>query len=305
MAAIAVVVHHQAVIDFVRGRLYAPTTAVAEIRENLALTAYGEFIFDASRPELNSEKDFNANCVSDSEDEAALGCYRGQKIYVYEVQSEELAGILELTAAHELLHAVYERRSDGEKEIVGGLLKEVYRQYHEVLAAEIEAYDVEEQAEELYVRAGTEIKELPEELEKHYAKIFADQDKVVGFYESYIGVFRGLEAELKSLEAEMTELKEQIDAKSLEYQNGAKDLGAQIEVFNNCASQVGCFQRSEDFNARRNELLARQAEMRGLYDEIDGLINQYNMVVEKYNQNVVRSQNLQDLINSHVVVEGL
>ncbi len=302
---VVVIINHQTVFDFVRGLFYTPSSEMIEIRHNLELTEKGLLIFNASRPELNNENDFNVNCLSFNEKEAILGCYKNQKIYIYTINSEELAGIMELATAHELLHAFYERISAQEKNNLRELLEVIYKNNQIILGDEIESYDVNEQLEEIYVRVGTEIKELPETLEKHYAIIFKDQDKIVNYYEKYIGVFRQLETELKVLETEMEELENQINEKSKEYKIRSERLSNDINNFNNCANQIGCFKNENEFILNRNKLINDQVKLKALYDEIDILINQYNLRVKKYNNNIVRNKNLQNIINSHVIVEGM
>ncbi len=302
---VVAIINHQMISDFVRGWFYSPSLEMLRVREKLSLTEKGELIFNASWPEFNDEVDFNANCLSYNEEEAILGCYKGQRIYVYSIDSNELKGITELATAHELLHAVYERTSKIEKNNLRVLLEGVYKTNQEALKKEIEIYSDDERIEELYVRIGTEIKKLPEELEKHYAEIFKDQDRIVDFYESYIGVFRRLEAEFKALKVAMKELKSQIDIKSAKYKIRTEQLNNKIYEFNSCANQIGCFSSQDEFNIKRNEILANQAELKSFYDEIDGLINQYNLDVEKYNNNIIRSEKLQNIINSHVIVEGI
>ena len=298
-----IITNYQTVSDFLRGMFYTPSSEMIQVREDLNLTPKGELIFNASRPEFNNEENFNENCYSFDENEAILGCYRDQRIFVYKITAPELSGILELTTAHELLHAVYERMSIKEKNELRSLLEKVYQENLATLKEEIDIYNIDKQLEEIYVRAGTEIKDLPEELEKHYAEVFNDQDKITTFYESYIKVFREIEAEIKALEAEMATLNAQIDAKSAEYENGVIDLNREIDGFNNCANTAGCFNSDYEFYVRRSELVGRQNWLQALYDEIEILINQYNFNVAKYNNNVIRNNNLQNIINSHVRVD--
>ena len=299
------VINKQLIFDFVKGKFYTPTVEMEQIRYDLNLTSQGELIFNASRPELNTEEGFNENCQVSDESSAILGCYTNQTIYVYYIKDKELDGIVELTTAHELLHAVYERMSTSERDGLRGLLEKVYKENREILGDEIDLYEMSEQLEEIYVRAGTEVKSLPEELEKHYAKIFKNQDRIVDFYNKYIRVFREIENEFKSLEVEMTELNNQINEKIADYENGVSLLNSEIGEFNNCASAPGCFNSDYEFYLKRNELINRQTELQTLYDEVDDLINQYNLDVERYNNNVMRSENLQNIINSHVRVEEL
>ena len=103
----------------------------------------------------------------------------------------------------------------------------------------------------------------------------------------------------------MKGLEGSINAKTVEYEKGVSDLNGAISRFNNCANMAGCFKSNDEFTRRRNELLSWQNSLEALYNEIDELIEKYNADVVKYNNNVVRHDNLQNLINSHVRVEGL
>lgn len=302
--AAVIILNRQTVYDFVRGLFYTPTPEMAQIRDDLGLTSRGEIIFNASQPSLNTKEEFNEKC-RDDDITAILGCYTEQTIYVYNITDKELDGILELTTAHELLHAVYERMSIADRDNLRALLEKTYSENQEVLKEEIEAYDAVDQLEEVYVRVGTEVKKLPEELEKHYAEIFKDQDKVVDYYNKYIKVFREIEDEFKKLEDEMKQLDTEIDTKTDNYENGLTVLNAEIDKFNACANTPGCFNSEYEFSVKREELVYRQTVLQSLYDEIDGLINQYNTDVEKFNNNIIRSEKLQNIINSYERVEEL
>ena len=302
--AIVIALNRQVIIDFSRGLLYKPTPEMEQIRTDLDLTSHGEIIFNASHPELNTKDDFNEKC-RDDETAAILGCYREQNIYVYNITDEKLDGILELTTAHELLHAVYERMSISEKDDLKELLENVYVENKVILEKEVGSYETVEQLEEIYVRVGTEVKELPDALEKHYATIFVDQDKIVDYYNKYIKIFREIEDEFKKIEYEMTELDTQIDTKTDDYEKELSVLNAEIEEFNNCAETPGCFNSDYEFSVRRGELVERQTVLQALYDELDRLINQYNLDVDKFNDNVIRSEDLQNIINSYERVKDL
>ena len=300
------VINREWIFDFWRGVGYEPSAELSGMRDNLTLTDRGKFLFNASRPELKGRDDFNEMCRSDEDTETAvLGCYTDKTIYVYDIVDEELKGIRELTLAHELLHAVWARMSEAEKKGLRNDLAQVLKENEDALRKEIENYESSDREEELYVRAGTEIKDLPEKLEKHYADVFQNQDRIVEFYNSYIEVFRKLEAEMDSLMAEMEEIEAKVEQKSEEYKQKTEDLDHEIDVFNNCANTAGCFTSEWQFRTRRNELLAKSQALSVLYDEIDGLINKYNEDVEKYNNDVLHNNRLIKIVNSNEVVEEI
>ena len=305
VVAAAIALNRQWLYDFWRGKTYVATPEMAKIRSSLNLTGEGEFLFNASQPELNSKDDFNARCRRENDEKAILGCYTEDNIYVYNITEQELDGIRELTSAHELLHAVFARMSESEKSTLKPYLDQVYKENEENLKEDLSNYIEEEKFEELYVRAGTEIKNLPLVLENHYSKYFQNQDQVVEFYDKYIVVFRELESELQQLEEEMNALAEQIELNTTDYDRRVSQLNADIISFNSCANVAGCFKSEADFYARRNALVGEQSALEQLYNEINSLIDSYNAKVEAYNADIIRSEKLNTIINSSDRPEGL
>lgn len=297
---VTLVLNRDKVYDYYRGLTYRPSSEMVEIRDSLGLTTEGEFVFNASQPELSERDEFNANCRPDDAETAILGCYVMENIYVYNIEDEQLKGIKELTAAHELLHAVFARMNDNEKDALKSDLNKVLKENGEILQEDLSIYPAEERFEELYVRAGTEVKKLPDNLEKHYAKVFKDQDRVVSFYDSYIAVFRRLKAELKALEGELGELNNRIDSMTLEYETRANQYSADVDQFNACADTAGCFSSQWEFDTRRNVLVNEQVALDAMYDEITNLVNEYNDKVKVYNNDVIETNRLNDKINSNI-----
>lgn len=248
---------------------YEPTSEITTIENNLKLTDYGQVIFLASHPVLEDNANFNAHCESYNVDVSILGCYTGGTIYLYDIDtaSTGLDGITESTAAHELLHAVWERLSETDKSSLTASLETVYAENTDQLADELDAYTEDERLEEIYTRAGTEIKNLPETLESHYARYFTDQDAVVDFYESYSATFDELQAEFEALTVEMDELYAEIEAAKAEIETLAE-----------------------------TDVTAANALVRTTNQKIV----RYNELVEEYNQNILRTQELNAAVNSNV-----
>ena len=283
--------------DIIAGISYRPSDEMSQIREKLLLTSKGARIFNATRPELKEKEEFNQICRDFENEDAVLGCYRNDRVYVYDIPDEELKGILEATSAHELLHAVYHRMGMDEKARLSPMLWEVYQNNSDVLGDEIELYDESKKEEELYVRIGTEIADLPAELDRHYGEIFENQDLIAEFYRSYIGVFREIEESLEKLSLKIKELEGVISTKTAQYETDVAALNADILEFNNCANVPGCFASS----SRRNALMARKEAVSALYDDIDGSVAEYNNLVREYNENLLHGQALNMTINSAIL----
>ncbi|MDO5452017.1 MAG: hypothetical protein Q4F56_02925, partial [Candidatus Saccharibacteria bacterium] len=82
------------------------------------------------------------------------------------------------------------------------------------------------------------------------------------------------------------------------YERRLGQLNADIVSFNSCAEVQGCMKSEDEFNTRRAKLVAEQEALEGLYKEINELIEQYNQKIEMYNKDVLRSNELNRIINS-------
>ena len=298
IASVAMVMlNREWIYDHYRGMTYQPSSGMLEIRNSLGLTGQGEFLFNASQPALEEKEEFNSICQAKLVETAILGCYTAGNIYVYNIVDAELKGIRELTTAHELLHAVWARMDEDEQKALEPTLDQVLKE-NNALGEELAIYDANERQEELYVRAGTEIKKLPETLEKHFAEIFVNQDKIVDYYDSYIQVFKELETEMDALKNEMTGIETNLNAKINEYEARIAQLNAEIDSFNSCAAVAGCFVSETEFYNERAILVAEQQNLEVLYAEINNLVDLYNAKVEQYNADILRGENLNQKINS-------
>ena len=193
--------------------------------------------------------------------------------------------------------------SDDDKVRLVEPLTRVFEENQESLGEEIEVYPFEQKQEELYVRVGTEIKDLPEELEKHYAEYFKDQDKVVDFYESYIAVFRKIEKKLIKLLDEINKMQDEINKKISAYETGVESLNARIKEFNDCANTMNCFASTAIFNSKRAGLISEQNGLKAVYNEIATLTSRCNELINEYNENILHGQTLNMRINSSASVE--
>ena len=300
---ILILTNRRWIYDFYRGLTYRPTEKVEEIRDSLELTNYGSFLFNASLPSLEERENFNVYCRERENTGAILGCYRNNNIYVYNIVESELDGIIEVTMAHELLHAEYDRMSENEKSGLKDSLERVLKDNSDILENDLKNYEEALKMEELYVRAGTEILELPEDLEKHYARIFKDQDVIANYYNKYIVKFREIEEKLTRLNSELKILNDDIVIKTELYKIRVENLNEEILDFNRCAETAGCFLSESDFYYTRAGIVGKQRDLDGFYQEIDGLIVMYNQKVQEYNENLLVGEKLNSAINSSIKVE--
>ena len=298
LAVAAIFVDFAVLADRFRATGYEPSAEISQLAQNLKLTSKAEIIFAASWPVLEDEAAFNSSCRSTVVEISVLGCYTNQRIYIYNVENAELAGVKESTLAHELLHAAWERLGLTDQERLSPQLDAIYQENLDTLESRLDLYPDADFYNELHSIIGTEYANLPDQLETHYAQYFQNQDAVVVYFDAYNSKFQELKSAADALYAKIEQNQKLIDTKTANYNDAIAKLNAAISDFNNRANS-GSFTSQAAFHAERAALVARQNQTEQLYREIDNLITTTNQLIDDYNSNIARSQTLSDSINSN------
>lgn len=293
--------------DRLKNLFYKAEPEITAIAEKVKLTDKGNTVFLAARPALEEATDFNEHCDSHNAEISVLGCYANGQIFLYNIQNKDLDGIVESTAAHELLHAVWERMHSWDRASLEASLLSVYQEYQEQLGAGLENYASEDLLDELHSRIGTEIANLPDDLEAHYAQYFQNQNNVVALYNKYAKKFTELTEQSDDLLSQIEQKTGAIDQRTAAYYAAVEELTQRIDKFNRCAETQGCFSSTSEFNQQRAEILAEQASLEEEYNDLNAEISAYNQLVNQYNSLVIKTQKLENTINSNALpeLEGL
>ncbi len=188
--AVAGALYGQDAIDQVYAWQYTPNERVASVNDEMNLTTSGERLFYASRPAIESGDQFNTDCESVERTAAILGCYYHNRIYLYDITREELKGALEVTAAHELLHAAYQRLNFFERSRVDAMIQEQYEQIknNPDLKELMQYYETTEPGaglNELHSIIGTTVASISPDLENYYGKYFKNRSSIVAMNQTY------------------------------------------------------------------------------------------------------------------------
>lgn len=298
------VLSRQYVVDQVSAWQYQPSSAVAALADRTTMSRTGRFLFYASQPALDGQYEFNKNCVRKEQNTAILGCYDGRRIYLYNIADPQLDGIREVTAAHEMLHAAYQRLGEAERAKVDALLEAEYNKMKDdaKFAERVAFYARTEPGErdnELHSAIGTEVSVVSPALEAHYAQYFSDRQAVVTLHKAYASVFSELEARSKALSAQLTTLGDAIESNSSDYNDDVVQLNDDIASFNERANTNGFTTRYE-FDTARSALMARANELNNRRDTINSDIVRYGDLRDQLAQVVVRSDELNRSIDSNL-----
>lgn len=278
VVAFYVFINRQDLLDRVNYSLFKPNASIAAIAERSSFDENGTFLFYASQPELLDREGFNAACRSvATEQTAILGCYSANRIYLFDVDNERLDGVEEVTAAHEMLHAAYQRLSDKEKTRIHKLLTaQDLGSDTERIGELMDQYAISEPGEELnelHSIIGSEIASLSPELEAYYSQYFENRQQLVRLAKQYQSVFDELQSRQNDLAAELDSLADSIEKSSAVYERELQVLENDIRRFNDRASG-GSLTRNE-YDTERSALASRQSKLKRDYTEIQAMIEIY------------------------------
>jgi hypothetical protein len=299
-----VLLNLQNIIDKFTVLNFEPTAAVEQLSERSQFTDRGEFLFFASQPVLDGTQTFNDICRQNKEYKISiLGCYADKKIYIYDIDDERLDGVREVTAAHEMLHAAYDRLSTGDRDRIGRLLKVEYDKHSsDELVERIKYYEENQPGQfynELHSIIGTEFAEISDDLEEYYSTYFADRTTIVALYQQYRGTLKGFQNTLDRLSAEMTAQRELVTEFTKEYSSDVNSLNNDIELFNSRA-QSGYYSSQSQFHRDRQSLVSRSSALSVKQRQITVLIGEYNEKVKEYSAYSVIVNDLHESIDSTI-----
>ncbi len=166
-----------------------------------------------------------------------------------DVTDQRLNGVIQVTAAHEVLHAEYDRLSRTERENVDKLAAEFFANLsNDRIKRTIERYKSKDPSVvpgELHSILGTEIRDLSPELETYYSRYFSDRSKIVSYSEGYEQTFVDLSNQVEEYDFQLESLKNTIESNRVEIQGQSGDIERQKQRLDNLLSSG----QTEDYNS--------------------------------------------------------
>jgi len=275
-----------AIYDAVRLHGYSPPAAVVNLATKDSMTSSGRHLFYVNHPQLVGDSaTFRADCTV-TEQTIVLGCYHPLEdgIFVYNVSDPRLAGVQEVTAAHEMLHAAYDRLSSNDKMNIDKLLNDYYTNdlHDQRILDTINAYKKSEPKDvvnEMHSVFGTEIANLPPPLENYYKRYFVNRAAVIGFSQNYDNEFTSRSAKAAQYEKQLNALKAKISTEET-------NLRAQLTSINTEQAHLDSLRSSGQIDQYNSGVAAYNGDVDSYNNGVAQYkrdINSYNSLVEQYN----------------------
>lgn len=279
IAAGLVYLFRQDLYDWWRLQDYQTPSSIITLARDDTMTGYATKLLKINHPKLLNSRSFSTLCPNKGgEKTIVLGCYHGNEagIYLLKVSDPRLSGVEQVTAAHEMLHAAYDRLSKNDKANVNAMLLKYYRNdlKDPWIKSEIASYQKTEPGyviNEMHSVFGTEVAKLPKDLANYYSRYFTNRQKIVSYAKHY-------QTELISRQSQVSNADSQLKA-----------MKSSISSLNTTIA------------TKYTQIMAEQAELNQSLNKND--VNSYNNLVGSYD-NLVDSYNLavnqlKDQVNSY------
>lgn len=285
--------------DWIVLNSYDPPAEVVELAETSGMSDHGETLFFVNKPVISPKETFASQCIN-NEQTIILGCYTGDRIFIYKIDDPKLYGVEEVTGAHEMLHEAYDRLSRSEKSKIDELLEAAYNRLNEPKLQELMAsYAISEPGErhnELHSILGTEYRNLGPELENYYTKYFTDRLKVVSLAENYKNVFESIKAQVDKIDSQLTIQKAEIESKEKSVESLGKQILSQKATMENLIATG----QTKAYNSQVNSFNSSINRYNSEVASIKVLIADYNKLVEQRNAIAVQQETLAKSLDSRL-----
>ena len=288
-------IHHLDISDWLKLHSYQPPATISQLATQDTMTDYGRKVFYVNQPMIYSKASFGTTCPDRGKEQTiVLGCYHGGQagIYLLKVDDPRLNGVVQVTAAHEMLHAAYDRLNKHDRDHVNSLLEDFYKNdlKDPRIISTIEAYKKSEPNDvvnEMHSVFGTEIVKLPAQLEAYYTKYFTNRSQVANFAAQYQSEFTTRQAVITQDDAQLASLKNRIDQleDSLRLkQSGINNVQANLRSLRN-SNQIEAYNAEvPEYNRLVNSYNADLDAVRGLIEQYNSLVAQRNAVASETDQ---------------------
>lgn len=298
------VLNRQNIFDWWQLRNYQAPASISRLAEQDTMTDYARKILYVNQTEISAKSAFAEQCPNNGgEQTIVLGCYHSKQagIFLLGVSDPRLDGVQQVTAAHEMLHGAYDRLSSSERRKVDDMLVNYYqnRLTDQRIINTMKAYKKTEPNDlvnEMHSIFGTEILNLPAELEQYYKRYFINRTQVVKYSERYQSEFTSRQAEVARYDASLASLKQQINNMEADLKVRQGELQERQAALNDLRSGNNIDQYNAGVPGYNSLINSYNAEA----DQVKELVAQYNDLVGKRNATAFEKDQLTKELKSDV-----
>lgn len=292
--------HRQAISDWWRLEGYTPPAAVAALASDDTMTPKAQHIFYVNHPALEDKGAFNKDCASAGEHTIVLGCYHSDQngIFILKVTNPSLNGVEQVTAAHEMLHAAYDRLPASEKARVDAMLLDYYHHglTDQRIINNLKIYRKVEPGNvvnEMHSIFGTEVAKLPAPLEQYYSQYFTNRQQITTYASDYQAEFASRQAQVSAFDGELASINNQINQLKASVSSQQSELSQKQQQLKSEPNNT------DAYNADVDAYNAAVGSYNATVQQLKDLVAEYNNIVNERNAIALQEQALSEALDSH------
>jgi hypothetical protein len=248
--------------------------------ERAFMTKSARELFYSKQPQLVDRRAVNEKCKT-VESFIVQGCFADGKIFIHKISDTRIQDSMTNTAAHEMLHAAYEKLNSSERKTVDGTIAHYiklngYGNFEKKIAQYTDSY---EKFSELHSILGTEIETLPKELEQYYSRYFTQRGNLVQTFKRFRSVIEQRQTAADLLEAQSEKAKPEIMNEKMRIHKVAEFISSEERTLD-ALKKVNAVDR---FNAMARKHNNQVSDLKEKTRKLNSKINNYNKLIKTRN----------------------
>jgi chromosome segregation ATPase len=289
------VASYEAIEDSLNLNLFtrAPSADIAQMADATDMTALAKRVFYRQKPRVEPQSEFFKHCKVPDQT-IMLGCYvrRGtnSNIVIQQVTDSRMDGMMEVTAAHEMLHAAYDRFTQAKKDELSPHLEQAAKRVKDKrlisVLKDYKAKDLDLYYNELHSHLGTELDDLGNsKLDTHYRRYFTDRRQVLALARQSVSSIKAIDDKTDELKPQIDQLEKELkvmESQLNQSEAGIKDSHRNLEALE---AQLNATKQSAEAAIQQGGGNAQQ-----LIAQFNQEKSEFNRTVEIHNDNVQRQK---------------
>jgi chromosome segregation ATPase len=257
------------------------------------MTALAKRTFYRQKPQIKPQKEFFQHCKVPDQT-IMLGCYvrRGtnSNIVIQQVTDERMNGMMEVTAAHEMLHAAYDRFTQIKKDELSPHLVEAAKRVKDKrllsVLKDYKAKDLDLYYNELHSHLGTELTDLGSpKLDKHYKRYFNDRRQVLALAQQSVSSIKAIDDKTDSLKPQIEALEKELKVMETQLNQSEADLKGSRQNLESLEANLNSTKQTAESAIQQGAGNVQQ-----LIAQFEQQKSEFNRTVDIHNDNVQRQK---------------
>ncbi|MCX6727849.1 MAG: hypothetical protein NTX11_03500 [Candidatus Saccharibacteria bacterium] len=267
--AISSAFHDQFTVAF-----YSGPEKVKQLADQSGMNQHGKALFYSTNPEIVDYPTIQNHCPGDSDQIIEYGCFiqTDNKIYILNIPDDRISGLMNISAAHEMLHKAYSEMDSTEKTTINSEVESMKtsniddKDFNDMVQPYLDnKVDVATLDNELHSLIGTEVAISDSQLEEHYSKYFTSR-------QNNVDAERQVRSTISEIESSLTAERTRIDG-----------LGTQLNHTLEVTKGVKKYMDSASYNGNIYGYNLNEPIFNKDVDIYNSELSAYNSAVDSFN----------------------